>query len=162
MADNTNSSGFTLIELMIVVAVIGILSSLALSAYHVYTVRAKVAEGIMALANCRAAVTEASMSGFVNAPSAVNGFSCGNYGSTAHTFNVDTDSNGKITAVLHNISELGSENRIELIPYTDSAMNKPAVAADFMRATAKEIKAWKCVSPEKEGVTALYLPASCR
>ncbi|MCS4533190.1 pilin [Neisseria sp. CSL10203-ORH2] len=120
------------------------------------------AEGIMALANCREAVTEASMSGFVEAPKAENGFSCGNNASTAYTFNVDTDSNGKITATLHNIPELGPSNKIELIPYTDADMTKPAISADFIRATAKEIRAWKCSAPEINGIRALYLPASCR
>jgi type IV pilus assembly protein PilA len=42
----SSENGFTLIELMIVVAIIGILASLAVSAYQTYTIRAQVAEGL--------------------------------------------------------------------------------------------------------------------
>ena len=44
--DHRRGAGFTLIELMIVIAIIGILASLATSAYQTYTVRAQVAEGL--------------------------------------------------------------------------------------------------------------------
>ena len=51
--------GFTLIELMIVVAIIGILASVAMGAYQTYTIRAQVAEGITMAANAKAPITDA-------------------------------------------------------------------------------------------------------
>lgn len=60
---NTMQKGFTLIELMIVVAIIGILAAVALPAYQDYTVRAKVTEGLSLASSAKTAVSENAANG---------------------------------------------------------------------------------------------------
>ncbi|MES2826209.1 MAG: pilin [Pseudomonadota bacterium] len=73
------NQGFTLIELMIVVAIIGILAAIALPAYQDYTVRAKTSEALTAVAGAKNALSEAfqtdGITGMTNTANVYNGIS---------------------------------------------------------------------------------------
>jgi|26BtaG_2_1085354.scaffolds.fasta_scaffold02568_4 type IV pilus assembly protein PilA len=163
--------GFTLIELMIVIAIIGILAAIALPAYQDYTARAKVSEVVLAASTCRTAVTEASQTG-LKADATDNGFGCGEGGTSSapiskYVESISTTANGVIRVKAQNISQLGDDKvLLDLVPYSTadtSSSGTKSVAADFNRATVKPVVAWECTSPGgTTGIESKYLPASCR
>lgn len=147
--------GFTLIELMIVVAIIGILAAVALPAYQDYTIRAKMSEIILAMSACRTSITEVYQSG--GTPPAANTWGCEAVASK-YVASLATDVNGVVTATVRSISVDVDGSVVTLAPLITGTQ-----VADTTNNMGQGLFGWRCGSPT-DGTTVLakYLPGSCR
>jgi len=156
----TLQKGFTLIELMIVVAIIGILAAVALPAYQDYTIRAKMSEVILALSSCRTSITEVYQSGPTTAPVA-DGWGCEILTASQQTKYVNqlhTDINGVVKATVQGMSSVVNTSVVTLVPL--STATAPAV---FTTGASQTLFGWRCgLTADGTSVAPKYLPGSCR
>src|SRR3989441_8869836 len=120
----TLQKGFTLIELMIVVAIIGILAAVALPAYQDYTIRAKMSEVILAMSACRTSITEVYQSGPATAPGADN-WGCEILTASQQTKYVNavhTHPNGGVLATVQGIATVVDTSVVTLIPLSSATV----------------------------------------
>ena len=153
--------GFTLIELMIVVAIIGILAAVALPAYQDYTIRAKMSEVILAMSACRTSITEVYQSGGsaagVRERLGLRSLARRKRPSTWQQSAPRT--NGQVTAIVQDVSTLGRHVVRDPDPAGQRRRRRRRTPAP-----RQALFGWRCGSTD-DGTTrepGKFLPGSCR
>lgn len=150
--------GFTLIELMIVIAIIGILAVIALPAYQDYTARAQISEAISLMEGQKSAVVEYyADKGAWPTGNTQAGIATSIQGK--YVEKVEVGGNGVITAEMKatDVNKEIQGKTVSLTPHATTAGATPGAAA-----TANGSFTWTCAPGTTNGVDPKFLPSSCR
>ena len=146
-------SGFTLIEIMLVVAIIGILAVVAVRAANDYAVRAKVSEAVLALTNCRTVISEIYQS--ADTLPGPNNWGCEAAGSSKFVDTITTTDKGIIRVGLRGVGDLRIDfHTISLAPLDNTGTLMTDVGP---------VARWRCgAAADGTDLSVEFLPASCR
>ena len=140
-----NSKGFTLIELMIVVAIIAILAAIALPAYQNYIKRSKVTEGVVAADACKSSVSE-YVASLNTMPTTLTQAGCGGFHTSQYVSGIAYAATTGISMTYQNVGGGVDGKTYNLVP-------------DRTLVTSGQITAWSCTT---SSIDKQLLPASCR
>jgi len=152
---NSKQAGFTIVELMIVMMIIGVLAAIVLPGIRSNAIRARMSEAILALSPCKNVITELYNSG--GDPPGAGNWGCEASDVSIYVDTVTTDDVGAIKASLRGFNDLRIDfHNLTLAPL-DNTGTFPAPGG--------LVRTWRCGSPTDFGGTDVppqYLPGSCR
>lgn len=159
--------GFSLIELMIVIAILGILAVIALPAYQDYTARAQVSEAILLMEGQKSAVVEYyADKGKWPASNTEAGIAAAADITGKYVEKVEVGGDGVITAKMksNNVNKEIAGKTVSLTPHATTA-TASATPGTTASANANGSFTWTCAPGKTEGakgVDTKFLPSSCR
>jgi type IV pilus assembly protein PilA len=156
MRRGNSQRGFTIVELMIIVTIVGVLAALVLPNVRSNAVRARMSEAILSLSTCKNQVVEMYASGDP-LPNAGE-WGCEGTNNSIYVMSVTTTGEGVIIASLKGFNDLRIDfHEVTLAPLDNSGAVMPDGPGSVVRS-------WRCGSPldTTQPVPPQYLPASCR